>query len=396
MRSWDLFGTLCVGRDINKRDGEQDSHFPVAELIAQVNPHDLIISDYHTPDKALHILREVARLPNELHVSHDDKATGAIWKQLTSCGQTPTLHVGDDVITDYAAPKTHGVKAELTELAKLSDLEQEMNARGFPGLAGLMREARLVSWSPEKMARHLQLFQAQINLPFLFFASILVHRRMRPFENLLLCARDCWLWHKLFVELKPKMAGDWYEVEYFYTSRLTRYFPSNTYAEYLNFYLMRPSMVVDLCGFGHSLKYLLGGRAYPLLLVGYDPCHVDCIIPGWMNEVTNFARHPMVSDVDQNGKPVYVNPLEADWEAIPELTVMHEAFLRAVVSVKHYDFTHDMERNDSEVRDALVSIFGHFDDYVMALSLLTQFRVQEAQATSDLLAARGRVEGVVV
>src|SRR5208282_1213868 len=134
------------------------------------------------------------------------------------------------------------------------------------------------------------------------------------------------------------------------------------------------------------------------LLVGYEPCKVPFLIPGWLNETTNFARHPMIADVDAEGNPIYANPLGVDWERIPELQVMHEAFLRGVAAVQFHDFTKDFERHDNEVRAALLSVFAHFEDpaYVQALSVLTPFRIAEAQATADLIAANGKVEGVVV
>lgn len=397
MKSFDLFGTLICGRNPAIRDGDQNGHFPIAENIAKVQPSDLIISDYYDADKAQRLLKEIAGLDNALMVSHDGKATGAVWQKLQSCGQVPELHIGDDQITDFASPKTHGVRAELTTLAQLTDLETEMQRRGFTGLAALMREARLRSWQADKTMRQLQLFQTQINLPFLFLASILVHRRMAGRKQLLMSSRDCWLWLQLFSALRERhLPGD-YETKYFLTSRLTRYSPSESYIRYCKRIMKLPALAVDLCGFGRSLFALLGSDEVDLLLmVGYDPCFVDCLIPGWLNETTNFARHPMVADVDEVGNPIYANPLNVDWEAIPELAVMHEAFLGAVAAVPHHDFSRDLAFPDHDVNVALRSVFGHFDDYVQALSVLTPFRVAEAQATAELLAARGLTEGVVV
>ena len=393
MRSFDLFATLCAGRNPSIRDGDQDGHFPIRENIAKVTSQDLVISDYYDTDKADRILNDVCGLRNTLLVSPDGKATGETWKILVNAGQTPTLHLGDDAHTDYVVPRSHGINCELTTLAKLSPIENEMTGLGFPGLAALMREARLATWHEDKNLRELQLFQTQANLPFLFLASILVRRRAKE-RMVMMSSRDCWLWMNIYDAL--------FEFgRYFYTSRLTRFFPSREYSLYLDRILEGHPLIVDLCGFGTSLKKSIGDRAECILLVGYNPCEVDFLIPGWMNEVTNFARHPMIADVTAENQgdlwqPVYANPLNIDWEAIPELRAMHEAFLYAVGVVKHHDFTHDFERNDDEVRAALLAAFGHFDDYVDPLSVLTEFRRNEAQATCDLILSRGLVEGVIV
>jgi hypothetical protein len=407
VRSFDLFGTLCAGRNPAVRDGDQESHLPIAENVARVRRGDLVISDYYDAEKAQRILKEVCGLDNDLIVTHDGKAGGAVWQRLQACGQTPELHIGDDPLTDLASPLSHGVKAELAILATFTMLETEMQSRGFPGLARLMRESRLATWHEEKTFRDLQRFQSQVNLPFLFLASILVSRMAGNCKQILMSARDCYLWEYLFRTIchHCEIALD---VKYFYTSRLTRYFPSDTYLRYLNELLSVPSLVVDLCGFGTSLKLAIRGRANILLLVGYENCVVPHLISGWMNEATNFAQHPMVADVEMGHpkigchtgealwQPVTVNPLGVDWEAIPELQVMHKAFFQGVRAVREYDFSKDMEQSTEDVQAALVSIFGHMDDYVQALGTLTAFRVDEARATAALINARGCVEGVVV
>jgi hypothetical protein len=397
MKSFDLFGTLVVGRNPAIRDGDQDSHFPIAENVAKVRRGDLIISDFYHPEKAQRLLKEVAGLDNDLIVTEDGKATAKVWERLQACGQTPELHTGDDPITDYASPHNHGIRCELTALAKFSALEMQMAECGFPGLAQLMREARLSTWNADETLRSFQLFQAQVNLPFLFLASILVYRRILHLgcRRLLLSSRDCWLWFKLFSAFAEHHLPGAYDVIYFHTSRLTRYFPSENYERYVARLLAEPALVVDLCGFGTSLARLIGDRAETLLLVGYEGCPIPHLIHGWMNEVTNFARHPMIADVDESGNPIHTNPLGIDWTAIPELAVMHAAFLCGVSAVAQHDFSRDFACPDSQVDVGLRMIFSHFDDFNVALGTLTRFRVEEAQATAELINARGG-QGIVV
>jgi hypothetical protein len=223
---------------------------------------------------------------------------------------------------------------------------------------------------------------------------------MEKFERLLMSARDCWLWWRLYSQLLfcGNFPDSSYHIKYFLTSRLTRYFPSDNYKRYLREQCSVPTLIVDLCGFGRSLLRLCedAPNSEPLLLVGYDGYLVPCLFPGWLNETTNFARHPMVADVDGQGDAVYVNPLGVDLEKIPELAVMHETFLRGVSAVPDHDFAKDMQQSTKGVHVALESIFGHMDDYVQALGTLTAFRVDEARATADLINSRGCVEGIVV
>lgn len=397
MKSFDLFGTLIAGRDTRKRDGDQDGHFPIAETVARVERHDLVISDYYDAARAQRLLKEVAGLDNALLVSPDGKASGAVWDRLINSGQCPTLHLGDDMVTDIASAQSRKIRTQLVELGKMTAIEREMEEFGFPGLAHLMRETRLACWDDDTTMRCLQLFQAQANLPFLFLATLTVHRRMDKFRRLLMCARDCWLWSRLYNAMMHQPGfwqgvTPWYEAFYFPSSRLMRYFPSENYRAYIKEqYEHGPVLVVDTCGFGTSLHKLLGDQATALLLVGYGDCAVDFLLRGWMNETSNFARHPMIADLDKNWNEVYANPMGIDWTGIPELNVMHQTFLRGVGVLSEYDFGQDFSANNQQIRVALETAFGTFEnpEYVEGLSALTPLRRDEAQATADLLAMRG-------
>lgn len=391
MNSFDLWGTLVAGFEPSVRDGDQAFHFPVAENLARVRGGDLVLSDFYDTAKAQRVLRDVCGLNNELMVTVDGKFTGTAWETLQRQGRVPQLHIGDDPCTDYAVPRNHGVVCEMSHVKPVSQREQMFIDRGFHGLARIMRESRLATWHEDETMRALQVFQSQCNLPFLFLAWLAVMRKTfgTIVHRVMFSARDCWLWMHLAEALNP--GG--FEFVYFYTSRLTRYWPSLTYLQYLKRMQSVPSLIVDLCGFGKSLSALLEHpKQEALLLVGYEGCELPCIISGWMNEVTNFARHPMIADVDADGSPVYVNPLGIEWEKVEGLRVMHEAFLCGVEAVKHYNFADDFSRTDEEVIGNLKLMLSDFDLWERPLATLTELRVTEAIATSRLLLARNEQE----
>jgi hypothetical protein len=357
----------------------------VVQNIARVRSSDVIVSDFYDAAKAERILHTVVGINNEIHVSQDGKHSGAAWALFQKQGRIPQLHIGDDPVTDWAAPMQRGIPCELTTVATPTEKERRVEDLGFRDLAHLMRETRLATWHEEPRLRALQLFQAQCNLPFLFLASIELVRRLGNRRRILMSSRDCWLWLQLFEKMVPILHVDC-EVRYFYTSRMTRYWPSENYLVYLKDALSVPAVVVDLCGFGYSLSLSLpDAENKALLLVGYDPCHVPHIIDGWLNEVTNFARHPMIADVDR----------EVDW-AIPELQAMHGTFLYGVSCLGNYDFSRDMSQSTVNVYAALLEIFSWMDDWLDPLSVLTEFRVAEAKATAELINAKGNPEGMVV
>jgi hypothetical protein len=322
MKSYDLFSTLVVSRTgYNAGEVEIGEHIPVAENISKVQPEDIVISDYYDPRKAETILRSVCGLDNPIIVTEDGKAKGYVWD-----GLTIEKHLGDNVHTDFNSPRQHGIPAELTTLWQLTDIEKACGDLGW-----VMREARLMSWHADPVIRGLQLYQIERNFPFLLKAAHLIDAKMKAegFSKLLLCSRDCYNLFQLMRRTMARRNEDAYEIEYFYTSRLTRYRPSESYAKYAKDKLSGKTLVVDMCGSGRSLKHLtykFGGS--PLLVVSGSNVVPSLIVAG-LRETANLAPHAMFSDVDAQGHPVYLNPAGVDWQK-PEITEPHKAFLLAV------------------------------------------------------------------
>jgi hypothetical protein len=402
MNSFDIWDTL-IGRrlfdDARRRHGlpvpgntplrvlalELEQCFPIAENVARVAPDDLLVSDYDLPTIIGPLVQQVTGLHNKIIVTQDGKEHDWIWAQLPKLAE----HTGDNARCDGTCDR-HGIKFNHTILTRFTPAEESV-AGGMPMLARLMREVRLTTWAADPTERQFQLLQSQANLPMLFAASVLLHRRMAGFNRVLMSSRDCWLWHKLFTALHLGA----YEAVYFYTSRYTRYWPSKTYQDYFD--KLQPALTVDLCGFGNSLKYALKG-APALLLIGYKGrCVADRLVDGWIDEATNFARHAMVTDVDALGNPVYANPLGADWENMRAIAVMHEAFLKAVALVPLYDFALDVNASDEVLHTVLSEALARFGEYAPALGTLAEFRKAEAKATAELIGSQGTLpEGVTV
>ena len=408
MRTWDLFGTLVAGRDSSKRDGDQPEHVPIAENIARVHPQDLIVSDYYDSERAWHILRDVAGLHNDLHVSKDDKFTGKIWDTLAYQGRSPSEHFGDDPNTDYASPKSRGISAKLTTLANRTEWELTLADIGLNALAEIVREARLRTWNADPELRAMQLFQIEANFPFLYAASLWFHKKLigGGYTKFLMSSRDCFLWKRIMdriawsLPIIPEgntcLQNPSYEVIYWWTSRITRYKPSKDYQEYFSQFFVPGYWILatDFCGFGHSfVKFIhkwLHREVYPCLLIGYGdeerPCYLPYAISGWTDESSNLARHPMVIDV-VNGEPVFWDD-GIDWTANPYINTMHDAFDICIRAMERYRFP-----QPENLDELLAKTFEHMGSNLRALDPLTPFRRDEAIRAAALLEG---IEGVVI
>jgi hypothetical protein len=286
-------------------------------------------------------------------------------------------HTGDRPYEIYVAQRS-GIRATLVQLSLFTPAEQELHDAGFTGLASSIREARLISYDPEY--RPLELLQNQANFPFLFLASILLHRKMvtEKLNRVLMCGRDSSLWHRLQNKVRCLHVAAEYEVHYFYTSRLTRYFPSAQVLEYTRTMLTDRTLIVDVCGSGQSLRRFtnsLPSNPSFWLIVGYIEPQRKSFSPvpyaiEWLGttviELANLAKHPMVCDIaqalDKTFVPVYINPTAIDWACIPQVNVMHDAFNLAISVMANYDFSNDLRVDDSTLLRMLQKCLRRIED----------------------------------
>jgi hypothetical protein len=374
VNSWDLFDTLVAAQDVSIPCGDQPEsrQFPILEHVLKVGQNDIIISDYYDSDKALRIVRNILKLNNRLYVGDHIKATGTIWRFVAV-----EHHTGDHP-SEVLAARRAGLRATLVHLSRFTPLEKELYSLGFRGLALSMREARLVSFDP--VFRDLQLLQHQANFPFLFLASLLLHRKIvtEGFNRVLMSSRDAFLWRGLQEKMRSLHRSTSYDIHYFYTSRLTRYRPSMHVLHYTKQILTDRTLIVDLCGRGHSLSRF-AAQLSPVpslwLVVGYaDPKHK--LFPktahalNWVGttaiELANLATHPMISDVSQDSQgiysPIFVNPTGVNWAQIREINVMHEAYNLTLNVMAHYDFTTDLQVDDQTLIGALNMFYRCVED----------------------------------
>lgn len=382
INSWDLFDTLVAGRDISTPCGDlpEGNHFPILENVLKVMCDDVIVSDYYDSPKAHRILSNIAKLTNKLHVGNGIKSTGEIWRQVDAAH-----HTGDRPYEIESALRA-GIGATRTRLSLFTPVEHELYEAGLKGLSLSIREARLVSYDGKY--RQFQLLQNQTNFPFLFLASILLHRKLiiEGFNRVLMCSRDAFLWNHLQPRVRNLHHNASYDVHYFYTSRLTRCLPSRHVLQYTRTMVTSETLIVDVCGGGDSLKifcdhmtlkpsvWLLVGytnterRLFPQIPYGIDSSGATTV------ELANLARHPMVCDMtlnlDDEFVPLFVNAANVDWESIPEIHVMHDAFALVMAVMPNYDFSSDLRIDNLTLMTMLGKALKRIED---AKDLLTAF-----------------------
>lgn len=340
MESWDLFDTLVAGRHLEHTGDFVGELYPIAEAIARVKPDDIIISDYYTHEAAEAVLRNVTRLPNKLIVTPDSKRTGALWDEMR--GKVERHH-GDNPVGDFEQPKLRGISAELMEAHKLTAVEQMIWDNSMPGLAYVLREARLRTWHDR--FRPLQLLQIEINFPLLVMAAIKLHEFAvaKGARTLLMSARDCCLWVDLQRVICDRLKGG-YTVEYFPSSRDCRNNPSDTYMRELNDRLKQSTVLVDVTGTGESLTRLLLKSQFPetpVFIVFHYAWRYEIGID--LKNVFGLAPffHPRLEGINSAMHSQYIDwykmkPAKFDWER-EEISVMHRAFKTALGAFSHCD-----------------------------------------------------------
>ncbi|MBB5060750.1 hypothetical protein HDF16_005486 [Granulicella aggregans] len=381
MKSWDLFDTLVAARDINIPSGDQPEgfHFPIMDAVSCVGQDDLIISDYYDFAKADRILRAVTGLKNRLVVGRHIKASGRIWRFLSV-----DEHTGDSP-REIASARRFGIKGNLVRRADLTNMESYLYDAGCRGLALVLREARLTTAVTEDS--DIKLLQLQGNVPFLFAASLLLHRKAiaQQIETILMCSRDSYLWITMLHAVQGLLDSVPYGTQYFFSSRLMRYRSTPHTLAYTKDLLRGRSAIVDLCGSGYSLKAFcnhLDPRPLLWLAVAYKregwPYSGVPYAIQWRGKTTlelaNLAPHPMVGDVigcghDRGYSPVYINPTFTRWDTSPVIKAMHNAFYLALKLFPEYDFTSDLLVESDLLRDVMTRCLGEMDanDGVVAM-----------------------------
>lgn len=128
---------------------------------------------------------------------------------------------------------------------------------GLENLDRISKTALIPVQTKSQALLRLQTVQAEFNFPLMLIATrfVLDLCKAKQLHRVELCSRDCNLWRYIFEKL-ISTTDCGIEVNYFYTSRITRTRPSPTYLRYARERLKENTLVVDLCGTGESFTRL--------------------------------------------------------------------------------------------------------------------------------------------
>lgn len=285
---------------------ELDNMIPIQQVVSTVRPQDIVVCDsYLSHGILLKVLRDKLGLAhNRLFVTCNGKATGTIWPELLRFYDID-LHVGDDPVTDVRSPHASGILTQKTVLSPLSTAERVVDGAGMPALARAMREARLTAVCRDADERLLKHAQSQVNLPLLVMVCLDLIEQVRAhgYQRVLLSGRSC---HKLS-HLLPEMflrARVECDVVNFQSSRLLRCQGSPIYTHYFNTLRQNwhPTLVVDLCGSGRSLRRLLATAGGELRETDvYIVHHCPEPLPGTHYELLSGEEMPHVTAMITGG-----------------------------------------------------------------------------------------------
>ncbi len=232
----------------------------IRENLESVENGDVLVTDMYLPRAAiLSLLNKVGlRKHVGLVISSAGKHSGAIWPELKRVASFEQ-HAGDNPHGDIKSAFASGLYAEHIASSSLTVHENFFRSNGFELLARAVREARLTSLSTQRgnEANQQALLQINNNIPILILTSVHLYELSKVLgaTNILFSSRDCYYLHRIFNLLQEK--ANWnIGSEYFYTSRVCRSSPSDTYVKYFKARATPDTLVVDLCGTGWSLGHL--------------------------------------------------------------------------------------------------------------------------------------------
>ena len=257
-------------------DAEIDHVIPIADNLAKVRDGDILVSDMYLGETVIRHLLQKAGFDKKvgLYVSSHGKASGSVWPKILKDYRI-VKHLGDNVRNDIEVPRACGIMVAHTAISAPNPIEVQLIKAGFRDLALLCREVRLTTPSQDHVTRELMDIQTSLNFSMLLMASIPLAQFVQQcgIEQVLFSSRDSELWMKLLRRLAPKI-GLRCEIEYFYTCRLARRFPSPDYLAYARDRLSAKTLLVDLCGTGWSVAHLfqnLGFEKLPAFMLLHMP-----------------------------------------------------------------------------------------------------------------------------
>lgn len=210
---------------------EKKNTIPIISNIKKIKDGDILVSDMYLSKKNIRELLDYHKInpKTDLYVSSMGKGTGVIWRKLIKEYKILN-HTGDNNYSDIKMANNYGIKAELTELYKFTDLENEL-ANVNVELCAIFRRFRLAN--PYDIGTNEYILyenQIRFNIPILVFLcrkldEILIKENK---NTVLFLSRDGCLIKKLFEKIFPQ-----YKTIYFYSSRIINKNYNDEYIEYL-------------------------------------------------------------------------------------------------------------------------------------------------------------------
>ncbi len=336
---------------------EWDQLIPMAQMVAFVNPDDIIISDMYLPQAFLErVLREKCGLNNKLYLSNYGKHHRLIWPMIASNHRLRT-HYGDNPHADVASPQSFGIPSQLVTISKWERTEEILHHVGLAPYAHVIREERLKGFHRDAKIRNALHAQVRINYPMMLLAGHWLAHVARDFgaTRILAAARDCTMLHRLLSSAHFIRHG-MPPVRYIRISRTLCYSESSAYEAYIRREAGgERTLLADFVGSGKSLLNLvdgagLRGQVKPCIIVGENPE----LVPEAAN-IEAFIRRNFF------GYRIYVEALNASLEGSAVSAGDDDG--RLVVDTQPNEFTEEMKAIVVEMQKA-------FDGFLAAIANL--------------------------
>lgn len=250
--------------------------FPISEVVAHVNPEDIVISDMYLPYAFVQrVLKEKCGLDNKLYLSNYGKHQRQVWPGVIAEHRLRS-HFGDNLHADVVGPSEFGIQPMFVTISKWSKSEEILHGAGLAPYAHALRKARLETFHPAPQVANALKAQLSVNIPLMVLGAFWVRHCAESFaaDRILTSARDCNLWHEMLASRHFARCG-MPPVTYIRISRALCHAESEAYEAYLRSNLGARSLLVDMVGTGKSLAAIvdrldLHGRLRPCILVA-DP-----------------------------------------------------------------------------------------------------------------------------
>ncbi|MBX7066115.1 MAG: hypothetical protein K1X28_02680 [Parachlamydiales bacterium] len=228
--------------------------FPIHETLNQIEHGDLIVSDtYYDLSQVQQILKKIG-LKKKVHIyaTPAGKYFGTVWEGIKKKHQIIS-HLGDSLHSDVEMALSKEIPGQHYAGSTPTAIEKAMIEFGQNELGCLMRTLRLQNPYPKDSPEYLLWNeQTQLNVPLLIQASLYLSDfcQKKKKSRVLFTSRDGCLWIQIFKTLFPH-----YESIYYFSSRYTYLYPTQSFVEYVKSIYSDESVIADTNGSGKSCQF---------------------------------------------------------------------------------------------------------------------------------------------